>query len=365
MAEYKVWQPMKYATAKKKEVLDAALIDPNYCIQLKKDGSSYTWTKDLDGSVHLYGDKISKKTGLPIDKIENLPHLKEFAEKYFPNGSQLEVEICYRYDWTKREWLPRSKSSCVNSIMLSDPPKAIQRQKDTEWSQGYVFDILYWNGESVYEQDFGDRWAKIVDIFTNRGMVLDIPDWFRLADTYFENKGEMIADWLAKGEEGGVLKMLRSTRKTSAAHHVREMGATPARPMNTTFKIKQIDTADVVIMGVEMPTSTYTGKDPENHPYKDENGNAVNRLWALGIANSFVIGAYDNGELKRIGTVASGLNDEIREAAANSPNDYIGEVIEIDCMSKDNSAKTFRHARLMRMRPDKAAEHCLLSEIFG
>ena len=50
---YRVLQPMKYATSKKKEVLDAALADPNYCIQLKKDGSSYLLAKDLDGSVHI------------------------------------------------------------------------------------------------------------------------------------------------------------------------------------------------------------------------------------------------------------------------------------------------------------------------
>ena len=66
---YRLWQPMKYATAKKKEVLDAALVSDEYGIELKVDGSSYVWSKDLDGSVHLYGDKISKKTGDVIDKI--------------------------------------------------------------------------------------------------------------------------------------------------------------------------------------------------------------------------------------------------------------------------------------------------------
>ena len=80
---YRLWQPMKYATAKKKEVLDAALVSDEYGIELKVDGSSYVWSKDLDGSVHLYGDKISKKTGEVIDKIDNMPHMKAFAEEFF------------------------------------------------------------------------------------------------------------------------------------------------------------------------------------------------------------------------------------------------------------------------------------------
>lgn len=360
--EYKIWQPMKYATAKKKEVLDAALLDPNYCIQLKKDGSSYILAKDMDGSIHLYGDKISKKTGVVIDKIDNLPHFMKLAAERFPNGSQLIVEVCYRYDWTNRVWLPKTKSSCVNSIMLSDPAKAIKRQEETELCECYVFDMLYWNGEAVYTEDFEQRWKKVIDVYESWS---DLPAWFGLADTCLNHKEEIIAEWLSTEEEGGVLKMLRSTKKTSAAHHVREIGATAARPMNTCFKIKQVDTVDVVIMGVEMPTSTYTGKDPENHAYKDENGNAVNRLWALGMANSFTIGVYDNGELRKIGTVASGLDDEMRLAASENPDEFIGAVIEVDCMSKDNSAKTLRHPRLMRMRPDKGAEQCLLSEIFG
>lgn len=354
MSEYKIWQPMKYATAKKEDVLKAALEDSNYCIQLKKDGSSYVWAKDLDGSVHLYGDKISKKTGGVIDKIDNVPHLREFAEKNFPNGTQLIVEITFG-----------DKSADVNTIMLALPAKAIARQVGSPCG-AYIFDILYWSGLSLFERDFQDRWDKIVDIFHYWQINSLTSQWLSLAETHFDNKSEIIAGWLSSGEEGGVLKMLHSTKKTSAAHHVRELGATPARPMNTTFKIKQVDTVDVVIIGVEMPTSTYTGKDPENHGYKDENGNAINRLYALGMANSFTIGVYgDFGKMFKVGTVASGLNDEMRLHAAQNPQEYIGTVIEVDCMSIDKVAKSLRHPRLMRQRPDKVAGQCIMEEVFA
>jgi ATP-dependent DNA ligase len=244
--------------------------------------------------------------------------------------------------------------------MLALPLKAIARQEASKPCDAMVFDILFWDNESYYEKDFEDRWQKVIEIFE----VLEMPEWLSTAVTYYENKAEHITEWLANGEEGGVLKMLHSTKKTSAAHHVRELGATPARPMNTTFKIKQVDTVDVVITEVQMPTKAYTGKDPENYPYRDEDGNPVNRLWSLGMANGFVIGLYSGNELVRIGTVASGLDDEMRLDAAQNPDNYIGEVIEVDCMSKDIKEKTLRHPRIMRMRPDKIAENCTIEEVF-
>lgn len=351
MGDYGVYTMMKYATTKKPELLDEALNSDNYCITLKKDGASYYWAKDLNGSVHLYKDSISKKTGTLVDKIENVPHMKAFAEQYFPNGSQLVIEVCYG-----------KTSKDVNSIMLALPPKAIQRQNDSRLAKAYIFDITFWDNKSYHEKDFADRWAKIEEIFKELEMA---PLWMEFAVPVYEDKTAVIADWLARGEEGGVLKMLHSTSKTSAAYHLREIGCTAARPMHTTFKIKSLETTDVVIMGVEMPSKAYSGKDPENYKYRDEDGNPVNRLWKLGYANAFVIGAYDDaGNLVKIGTVASGLDDEMRAAAAQYPEDFILTTIEIECMSKDNISKTFRHPRFLRTRPDKPAQSCLMSEVF-
>lgn len=361
MSDYKIWTLMKYATAKSKDILNAALESDNYCLQLKKDGASYIWAKDLDGSVHLYKDSISKKTGELIDKIENVPHMKEFAEKNFPVGTQFLTEICYKFNWKDGVWDTHSYSKYVTSIMGSDPPKAIKRQKETAFVDAYVFDCLYWEGEEIYRKDFADRWARVEESFS----YFSVPHWLSLAETVFEDKESKIAEWLAADEEGGVLKALHSVGKVDASFHVRDIGKTEARPMHTTYKIKQVDTVDVVIMGVEMPTKEYLGKNPETYEYRDEEGNAVNKLWALGYANSFVIGAYEDGVLTRIGSVYSGLDYEILERAANEPNYYIGQTIEVTCMSKDNKSKTLRHPRLCCFRPDKPAEQCRMEEIFS
>lgn len=360
---YRLWQPMKYATAKKKEVLDAALVSDEYGIELKVDGSSYVWSKDLDGSVHLYGDKISKKTGEVIDKIDNMPHMKAFAEEFFPLGSQLCVEIWSKYNWTAGKWEEHSSSKFVNSIMLCTPAKAAKRQEEIGPCGAYVFDVLYWGGKAYYSADFIDRYQFLKELEEETDF--QTYPWLSFAQLIVKEKQEVIAEWLSEGYEGGVLKLLRSNGKVSAKHAVSNIGETAKRPMHTTYKIKQVDTVDVVIMGINLPTKEYTGKDPENYPYRDEEGNPVNRLWLQNMANGFDIGLYRDGELVKIGTVASGLDDEMRTEARQNPEYYIGTVIEVDCMSVDQAGHSLRHPRLMKLREDKAPEKCLWSDVFN
>lgn len=355
---------MKYATAKSMDILKEALANPNYGISLKRDGASYVWAKDTDGSVHLYGDRISKKTGKVIDKIDNVPHMKRYAEKYFPKETALVVEICAHYDYATGVAIDKTKSQYVNGIMLCTPQKAAARQEDALGPvEAYMFDVLFWDGMDIASMDFADRDTHAESIY--KGLQAEEKaDWFTRAVTYTEDKDELIAEWIANGEEGGVLKMMHSTGRLSAKHHLRQIGETAARPMHVTYKIKQVDTVDVVITSIQFPSKEYLGKDPENYPYRDEDGNPVNRLWKLGYANGFAIGICDKeGRLYTIGTVASGLTDELREALAKNPGKYQGMVVEVECMSVDKEARTLRHPRFMRFRPDKSMEQCT-DEVF-
>lgn len=361
MSEYKLYKQMKYYVAKNEQQLKDALMSNNYALTCKKDGASYIFAKDLDGSVHAYGDRISKKTGLPIDKIECLPHMADFMKEHFPNGSQLVAEVLCYHDWTTGTDNEFSRSSYVNSIMLCSGPKAALRQEQTQPCEIYVFDILFWDNESYFDRDFAERYEKMRNLEFE---VFPYTHWLSFAETVFENKDEAIADWLASGEEGGVLKLLHSNNKVSAHYAVTDMNSTAKRPAHTTYKIKQVDTIDVVITGVEYPTKEYTGTDPEHAQYRDEDGNPINRLYALGMINAYKIGLYKDGELITIGTIASGLNDEERLHAANSPEYHIGAVIEVECMSIDKVNHTLRHGRLMRYRPDKEPESCLWNEVF-
>lgn len=368
--EYGVYQPMKYATAKTMDILKEALNSPDYGLQLKRDGASYVWAKDADGSVHLYGDKISKKTGEVIDKIDNVEHMKRFAERYFPKQTALIVEMCAHFDYATGTPVEKTKSSYVNGIMLCTPKKATERQCRYGLMEAYMFDVLFWDGTDIGSMDCAGRITHMEAIHkglraeAKHNRDADNCEWFTVAETIYENKDQVITEWLANGEEGGVLKLLHSKGRLSAKHHLRQIGETAARPMHVTYKVKQVDTVDVFITGIVMPDKTYTGQ-LENAKYFDDDGEPVNRLWALGYANAFAIGAYDNdGYLRHIGTVASGLNDEMRKEMAENPDKFIDEVISVTCMSVDKESHTLRHPRFKQMRPDKAMVNCTFSEVF-
>ena len=148
----------------------------------------------------------------------------------------------------------------------------------------------------------------------------------------------------------------------------------------TMLKAKQVDNIDAVIIGFKDPTMEYTGKEIETWQYWITNAGTlvpigfhygendvipVTKHYYLGWKNAIEIGAYDNnGQLKSIGTIASGLTDFMREDMSLHPEKYLDKVCEIQCMMKDNKEQTLRHGFFLRIREDKNANECKLFDIF-
>lgn len=367
---YFIPTPMKYKEARTPEERMAILSDPNYCLTLKRDGASYMLSKDENGEVHFYSGGISKKDNQPIDKIENVPHLKKLAENYFPNNSMVIGEVCNRYDFTIGQWCDHSASKRVSSIMGCKPNLALKRQEQIGPVEYYLFDVLFWDDEDWYKKDFIDRHQKLQKIYVTMASNEDYPSWLSYDPIYIDNKEEILTDWFSAGEEGAVCMRLHSDSKKGADYVMREIGS-PALRRDNGVKIKTMSTYDVIITEVLMPTKTYNGKYADSYEYRDEEGNPVNRLWALGYANAFEIGYYNPGVTNPtedtfhvIGTVASGLTDEIRKDAAENPDKYIGKVIEVRCMSADKENETLRHPVFINFRDDKCENECTKETIF-
>ena len=325
----------------KEEKIKEAMSNGKYFAQRKWDGASYIFSLDEYGDIGLHSRSVSKKTGTFSEKSQNVPHITEYLAEHLPCKTMLIGEIAY----------PDGTSKDTTTIMGCLPAKAQARNKEKPISY-YVFDLLWFDGEDYTSKSAIERIQKLEEVFKECNLETEN---IHFVEPVFDDINIFLADILASGGEGIVLKMKDKPYDTEGK-----------RPAWHTIKVKQIDTADVVVLDVEMPNKEYQGKDPDNYPYRDEDDNPVNRLWYLGYANSLVIGAYnENGNLIKIGTVASGLTDEDREDAANNPDNWIGKVVEIEAMSLNKKDKTFRHPRLIRIREDKDAEDCLLSEIFA
>ena len=350
--------------------------DGTWFAELKKDGALYMYVKGLGGENYLFGRTVSKKTGLLTEKSANVPHIIE-ALNNVPNGTILLGEIYY----------PGKTSKDVTSIMGCLPKKAIERQKN-EYGliHYYIYDCLGYNGTSLLKYDNWTRYQVVKKIFEKDIPVLQFIEWtedneknseikfyrnyIELAEAITEEIYHNIGKALSEGEEGLVVK-----KKTG----LYEPGK---RPM-TMLKAKQVDHIDAVIIGFKDPEIRYTGKEIESWQYwvgTDDHEErlpvgchygepcviAVTKHYYYNWKNAIEIGAYDNeGNIHSIGTIASGLTDYMREDMSLHPENYLGKVVEIQCMMKDNKEKTLRHGFYLKTRYDKPATDCLLEDIFS
>lgn len=330
----KIWQ----LPSSKEHMLSEICQSGNYFAQEKIDGYWYQFEK-TDNYSYLFSRNISVQTGYLTEKGKNVPHIIE-AFRDLPANTTLIGEIYY----------PGGTSKTVTSVMGCLPEKAIERQKDNP-IHFYVHDIIMYDSVDLINVSAEYRYKVLEKIWEKHG--LNNSPYLRLATLIEENIEDKIAEILAEGGEGVVLK------KKDLPYYPGK------RPAWSTIKVKQVDFADVVCMGFEDATKEYTGKEIETWQYWID-GEAVTKGYYYGWKTSMRVGAYDDdGNLREIGTVSSGWTDADREKMATNPEEYLGHVFEISMMQKDKTAKTFRHARVMRKREDKPAKDCILSEIFS
>jgi len=332
----------------------------DYFAEVKKDGYWYQYEKTTDGQVYLFSRSVSKTTGILTEKSENVPHIIE-ALQAVPNGTTIIGEIYY----------PGKESKDVTRIMGCLADKAIQRQEEEGYIHFYIHDMIKYKNVDFKNVGASERYDALKVMYNDQALY-EYP-YIELANAYYENIPEKVIDVLDQGEEGMVLK-----RKTSPY--------TPGkRPAWATLKIKKVDYLDAVCLGFCDATKEYTGKDLDNwnfntsvddnrlqgsyktlcEEYDKDNVIPVTKGYYYGWKTAIRVGAYtDEGELIEIGTVASGLTDELREDFAQNPDKYLNKVVKIQCMELDKQALSLRHPFFKGFRDDKDPEQCLISDIF-
>ena len=364
-AEDLMIQPMLIWTlpANKKDKLSEICASGEYFAEEKLDGALYQFCRTDKGN-YLFGRTVSVKNGLLTNKIDNVPHI-DSALSCLPCGTVIVGEI----------YVPGGTSKNVTSIMGCLPAEAIKRQDKQGKIKYYLHDMIFYNGEDMQSWGAEARYQKLVEAWNE--FHLEQFDFLRLAESFDTGIEERLSQILAAGGEGIVLK------KKDAPY------SEGKRPAWATIKCKQMDTIDLVCTRAIEATKEYTGKELETWPYwqerseRNQNGEytwlssegqyyedylhnphiyrPVTKPYFYGWKTAIGIGAYDDeGNLKEIGTVSSGLTDEMRAHL----DDYVGKVVALQCMSIDRKEKTLRHPIVKAWRDDKNAAECKLSEVF-
>lgn len=313
--------------------------------QIKKDGYWYQFEKHEHYS-YLFSRSASTVTKLQSEKSANVPHIMK-ALSVLPKDTILIGEIYY----------PGGSSKTVTTIMGCLPKKAIERQNGKSGLiHYYIHDIIMFNGLDFVKNKVSnyDRYRILKKIFEKYNLA---NDYIELAEAWTDNLYSRIGTALAAGEEGMVIKVKDGIYEPDK------------RPL-TMLKAKKVDFIDAIIIGFEEPTKEYYGKEIQNWNYwiQNENGQplAVTKPYYMGWHNSRIkIGAYDNkGTLVEIGTIHSGISDEMKEDMTNNPNKYLNKVCSIQCMELDKKEHTIRHGFFKYMRDDKDIIDCQIEDIF-
>lgn len=348
-------------------LLKTACESGNYFGQLKKDGYWYQFEKHEHNS-YLFSRSASTVTKLQAEKSANVPHIID-ALNILPDETILIGEIYY----------PGGTSKNVTTIMGCLAPKAIERQNGSYGKiHYYIHDILMYKGIDFVEQKATNwqRYQILQKIFFLHD--LDKYDFLELAESWEDDLYSRVGDSLAAGEEGMVIK---------AKDGIYEPGKRPT----TNLKAKQVDFIDAIVIGFENPTKEYYGKELNSWGYNileddDETdcrlqGNysdlcnmypnqlviPVTKPYYYRWFNARIkLGVYDeNGNIREIGTIHSGISDEMKKDMTENPQNYLNKVVKIQCMSLDKKEKTIRHGFYKGIHPEKNPQECTLQEIFS
>ena len=350
------------------ELLKKACESGNYFGQLEKDGYWYQFEKHQNYS-YLFSRSASTVTKLQSEKGANVPHIMG-ALQVLPIDTILIGEIYY----------PNGTSKNVTTIMGCLPQKAMERQKGSYGKiHYYIHDILMYNGIDFVAAKTSnwDRYCILKKIWEKHN--LNQYDFLELAESWEDNLYVRVGDSLTAGEEGMVIK---------AKDGIYEPGKRPT----TNLKAKQVDFADAIVIGFKKPNEEYDGKEIENWQYWEHCGDEdieynrlckgfyceyylenreyirpVTKAYYMGWSNARIrIGAYDeNGNIKEIGTIHSGISDEMKKDMTENPDNYLNKVVKIQCMSLDKKEKTIRHGHYKGKHPDKNPTECTVKDIFG
>ena len=343
-------------------LLKVACESGDYFGQLKKDGFWYQYEHHTNHS-YLFSRSASRTTGLQAEKGANVPHIMQALEA-LPNETILIGEVYY----------PGGSSKNTTTIMGCLPAKAIERQNGAYGKiHYYVHDILMYNGIDFVSAETGswDRYCILEKIWKLHG--LDKYDFLELAEVWTDDLYARVGDALAAGEEGMVIKHKDGKYE-------------PGKRPKTNLKAKKVDFADVIIMGFEEPTKEYYGKELDSwgfnileegtrlqgnyldlcEIFKPDKVIPVTKPYYYNWINARIkIGVYKNGSLVEVGTIHSGISDEMKQDMSEHPEKYLGQVCSIQMMEVDSKAGTIRHGFYKHMRPDKNATDCRYEDVFG
>lgn len=430
-ANIRGYEPMTAKELETEEVQNEKMNDPSYFIEEKFDGTralvyflsqtEYDTNKEV-GYCRVFSRRISKKTGFYVENTDSLPQFKGLDVPELA-GTIIDGEMFI-------DGLPfKEVSSTLNCLW----DKAIDRQIEKGFITLHAFDILFYKGIDLRKlplerrkeylhlviEEANSPYVKEVECFSC-GLYLDTTVHKELSkrvseyniDNYIHfienNKDVYPSLWrclnqgddndyliprayyeliVATGGEGVILKP-----KSGRYYHKRGWEYS---------KVKKFLTRDLIVLGFDVPTKEYTGKDIKkwafwvdkndkrvtgNH-YGDRNYTPVTKFYFYRQVGNLLLGVliskeqfekipnnkkgqiytpseygvnsdFDNDYVIMQVCECAGFDDETRQYFTDHQSDLVGSVVEVKANELFRDSGKMRHPRYMRTRFDKEPERC-------
>jgi ATP-dependent DNA ligase len=277
---------------------------PGALAEIKLDGHRMVAFVNAGNVPGDHGVRMYARSG--VDKTGKLPAIERELYDLIPSGTVLDGEVVHLDD-KGGEW--------------GKVQKVLGAGSRTSTTLTYVvFDVLQVMGEDVRKYTLASRRAMLEQMFGGEGVPEDCPHVKLVEQVPYTP--EFVADLLARGFEGAIVKDPNGTYRSGARDWT---------------KIKATDTEDVVVIG------TTAGK-----------GKFEGQLGALRF------GQYDaDRKIVEIGQ-CSGMTDaeRVQFTGWHGEGKLVGTVIEVQHMGKMPTGG-WRHPQFLRVRTDKRAEECV------
>lgn len=316
--------------------------NPNYIWEEKYDGDRRLLWITKDKNYNTSRNK-SVQTGLPTDKTNNTPHIRDLKLPEL-EGTILDGEFIHPKGF-----------EYVRKIMGALPEKAIKTQEEHGCILYYVYDIIAYKGLFLNNKTLLERKKYLlmaIDIIstTFKAPFIIMVPWFDGDKNYLEEKLSAI---IQNGGEGMVAKNINSKYRLSTD-----------KCMTCTkldwVKVKKQFNGDFIVLGYEEPTKEFEGKtDLDQWPFW-EGKIPVTKNYAMGWIGGIKYGEYKNGKLIETGILSSScFNEKDRAEISANKNKYLGKVMELDAMERIKKTLALRHAVFVRWRKDKEPTDCI------
>ena len=334
------------------------VIDGNSVGSLKYDGVQFCLHIKSYKAYALTSKRISKKTGLLSDRIENFPELKKIK---FPFKKET-IIVCevvaehlgingvanLGYDWSKRVNL-------VTSIMNAKPETVKEKYPNGNPLKLVAFSVLMWEGVDVSSFSFLQKEKMLKSQFYSAGSLGEKLNEIGETEFLFRTDNFLASD-LRFYSLADVERSIRNK------NFIYEGFVFFDRHTNNSIKVKRTGTVDAIILGADFNStgrykergwikSISVGLLKEGVKFKKD----FNRLNEEGIKR-----LIDEGNLIHVGNI-SGMNEEVRKDISENLCDWLGTIAEIGFMQF--TGKALRHPYFIRGRSDKFIYRCTMGQL--